>query len=150
MDFDQSFQKLLSNKELVEKNVAAIHDEVFEHTDCLACGNCCKSAPPIVTKKDIKRIAKKLEMTPKSFERQYVIDDVDGTKSFHRVPCPFLEEETNICKIYEDRPFACRDYPHTNSQFFKRKNLHRENIQICPAVEEIFIKLENLINQNNL
>ena len=134
----------------MQKNVAAIHEEVFEHTDCLACGNCCKSAPPIVTQKDIKRIAQSINLSPKAFERNYVIEDVDGTKSFHRVPCPFLEDETNICTIYEVRPFACRDYPHTSHQFIQRRHLHEENLKICPAVEEIFVKLEKLINQNKL
>ena len=33
-------------------------------------------------------------------------------------PCAFLEEETNACKIYSERPQACREFPHTD-----RKNM---------------------------
>ena len=25
--------------------------------------------------------------------------------------CPFLDRETNLCRVYEDRPQACREYP---------------------------------------
>lgn len=124
--------------ESLDSFVRKAHDEVFAKTDCLACGNCCKSAPPIVTQKDIKRIAKFLKTTPKQIFRNHVIQDFNGEMSFDSVPCSFLGED-NRCSIYEARPFACRDYPHTDrGGFMKRKRIHLENVKICPAVEEIF------------
>lgn len=128
--------------------VRKTHNEVFAKTDCLACGNCCKSAPPIVTQKDIKRIAKFLGTTPKQVLRNHVIHDFNGEMSFDSVPCGFLGED-NKCSIYEARPFACRDYPHTNSGgFMKRKRLHLENVEICPAVEEIFEIISKKIEED--
>ncbi len=114
-----------------------LDQKVFAKTDCLSCANCCKSAPPIVSKKDIKRIAKFLKTTPKQIERQYVIEDFSGEMSFKSIPCQFLDEQ-NYCTIYEARPSACRDFPHVHSGNFKgRKKLHSTNSLICPAVEEI-------------
>jgi hypothetical protein len=26
--------------------------------------------------------------------------------------CPFLDRDTNLCRIYDDRPEACRKFPH--------------------------------------
>ena len=49
-------------------------------------------------------------------------------------PCPFLGHD-NYCSVYEDRPAACREYPHTN-----RKNMYQileltyKNTLVCPAV----------------
>ena len=42
--------------------VHKIHDRVFDKTDCLACGNCCRTTSPLFTEKDIKRIAKHLKI----------------------------------------------------------------------------------------
>ena len=126
--------------------VRQVDTEVFSKTDCLACGNCCKSAPPIVTKKDIKRIAKYLNITAKQFERRFVIQDINGELSFDRIPCNFLGED-NYCSIYEVRPNACKDFPHIQSgQFNKRKKLHSINSQMCPAASEILNTIEEKIN----
>lgn len=129
-------------KEQVNQTAKKVHDEVFSRTDCLACGNCCKSAPPIVKQSDIKRIARFLNTSPKQFKRKYVIEDFNGELSFDRIPCTFLGED-NVCTIYEVRPDACRDYPHTRSgKFTERLRIHEKNISICPAVEEIITIME--------
>lgn len=126
------------------------HDQVFKRTDCLSCGNCCKSAPPIVTPADIKRIAKFIGSSPKQVLRDFTIQDFNGEMSFDQVPCRFLGKD-NYCSIYEARPEACRDYPHTRSnQFMRRKNLHMKNVEICPAVEEILVIMENKIKEQGL
>jgi len=130
------------SKEKLDKLAKQIDHEVFEKTDCLACGNCCKSAPPIITNQDIKRIARFLKVSPKQVFRQYVIQDFNGEMSFDQVPCNFLGED-NYCSIYEARPNACRDYPHVHSgNFNARRKLHSKNAKICPAVEEILQKIE--------
>lgn len=134
-------------KEQLNELASKIDAEVFAKTDCLECGNCCKSAPPIVTKKDIKRIAKFLKSTPKQIERQYVIKDINGEMSFDRIPCNFLGKD-NYCSIYEARPTACRDFPHINSGNFNgRRKLHSTNSNICPAVSEILDIMEQKLSQ---
>jgi Fe-S-cluster containining protein len=56
-----------------------------------------------------------------------------------------LTEEDNTCQIYDHRPKACKEYPHTN-----RKNmmgilqLTAKNVLICPAVGQIMEKLEQV------
>ena len=55
-----------------------------------------------------------------------------------QTPCAFLDDE-NRCFIYEARPAACREYPHTNRKnVVKVLDLTLENSQICPAVFEIY------------
>jgi hypothetical protein len=47
---------------------------------------------------------------------------------------PFLSGD-NRCTIYEVRPAACREYPHTDKEgFTSRTMLHANNAKECPAV----------------
>ena len=143
--FDQLRSK---SKKDIDELAKTTHQEVFKRTDCLSCGNCCKSAPPIVTKFDIKRIASFLGESPRTILRKHVIQDIDGELSFHTVPCSFLGAD-NYCSIYEARPEACRDYPHTDSgQFTARRKLHSLNQAICPAVDEILTIMEQKIKED--
>lgn len=125
----------------VYQAISAIHEEVFAETDCLTCANCCKTSPPIVTRKDAKRIAKSLGIPPKTFIRHYLIEDYDGSLMMNGVPCTFLQGD-NTCKIYEVRPEACRRYPHTDElQFKNRPKLNALNTVVCPAAESIVRRL---------
>ena len=90
-----------------------MHEEVFECTDCLKCANCCTTTGPLFTDKDISRIAKHLRIKPFAFTQQYLRIDDDRDYVLKSVPCTFLEED-NYCSIYEVRPKACREYPHTD------------------------------------
>jgi len=114
-----------------------IHHEVFEEMDCLQCANCCKSIPPIVSSRDCKRIAQSIGMQKSDFEDQYIIIDEDGDRVINTSPCPFLESD-NKCSIYDVRPTACRQYPHSDEMnFFKHLSLHKRNAKYCPALYEI-------------
>jgi Fe-S-cluster containining protein len=137
------FQKLKKN---TPKNLDIVmqdlHEEVFEHTDCLACANCCKNASPIITEKDIERISRHLRMKEVQFVEKYLFRDNDDFMAFKQTPCPFLDAE-NYCLIYENRPKACADYPHTNRRkFIQIANLTLKNAEICPAVFEMVEKLK--------
>lgn len=120
----------------------AFHDEVFAEFDCLSCANCCKTTSPIFLNTDIERISKHLKLRPANFIKEYLRIDEDGDYVLHRSPCPFLGPD-NCCSIYESRPKACREYPHTN-----RKKMHQlldltyQNTQVCPAVLQIVERLE--------
>lgn len=48
----------------------------------------------------------------------YLRVDEDNDKVFKSMPCPFLGED-NLCSIYDIRPKACREFPHTD----RKKNL---------------------------
>ena len=102
----------------LDKIAQQIHDEVFEEIDCTACANCCKTLGP-----DFK--------------------DEDGDKVFKAMPCPFLGGD-NLCSIYDVRPKACREFPHTD-----RKKIHQinhltiKNTLTCPAAYLFVEKLKD-------
>ena len=114
-----------------------LHDQEFERTDCLKCGNCCKTTGPLFTDKDIERISKYLRLKPKGFINTYLKIDEDNDYVLQNVPCHFLGED-NRCSIYEVRPKACREFPHTNrKKFYQITDLTLRNVAICPAAFSI-------------
>lgn len=141
-----------SNKKLKEKlkktkprnldeQFHQLHEETFEQIDCLDCANCCKTTSPIFIQTDIDRLAKTFRMKSSQFIDEYLHRDADGDYVLNSAPCPFLGND-NKCLVYEDRPKACREYPHTD-----RKNmlgildLSLGNTLVCPAVFKIFYEI---------
>ncbi|MBC7555631.1 MAG: YkgJ family cysteine cluster protein [Chryseobacterium sp.] len=109
------------------------HEEVFKEIDCLSCANCCKTTGPLFTEKDIERVSKYLRLKPKDFEAKFLQMDEDQDKVLQNLPCWFLGED-NKCSIYEIRPKACREYPHTDrKKIYQINNLMLKNTLICPA-----------------
>ena len=114
-----------------------LHDVEFERTDCLQCANCCKTTGPLFTDKDITRIAKHLRMKEQAFITTYLRIDEDQDYVLQEVPCAFLGAD-NYCAIYDVRPKACSEYPHTNrKKFHQLGNLTLKNTHICPATYAI-------------
>ncbi len=133
------------NKENLIKELKDSHQEVFSTLDCRACANCCKTTPPLYTPYDMKRIAKSLGISPSSFKRKYTIQDINGEYVGISVPCTFLNEDQS-CSIYEVRPQACREYPHTDDvQFPSRPAINFQNIKVCPAAYHIIKKVQKKI-----
>lgn len=56
----------------VECLLQELHEEAFEHIDCLTCANCCKTTSPRILQKDVDRLAAALRMKPAAFEAKYV------------------------------------------------------------------------------
>jgi len=120
-----------------------IHDEEFERTDCLTCANCCKTTSPIFTEKDISRISKHLKMKEEKFIDLYLQRDTDDFMVLKTAPCTFLDQD-NSCFIYDVRPKACSEYPHTNrKKFIKITDLTLQNTEVCPAVFNIVETLKS-------
>jgi len=125
-----------------------IHEEEFEKTDCLECGNCCKTTSPMFTYKDIERISKKLKMKVADFVAQYLRIDEDDYHVLQTSPCPFLDLNDNMCFIYDVRPKACAEYPHTNrKKFIQLTNLTIKNTEVCPATYRIVEELKKRLPQ---
>lgn len=128
----------------VDEAFHALHEEVFAEVNCLDCGNCCKSLGPKLNSADIRRISSVLRIKTSEFEGKYLRFDEDDDYVFSKMPCAFLDED-NSCKIYEDRPRACREYPHTD-----RRKMHQvlditlKNLETCPAVFEIVERLKKV------
>jgi hypothetical protein len=99
----------------------------------------------MLTDKDIQRVAKHLRMKEVDFVNKYVREDEDGDQVFESMPCPFLGDD-KYCSIYEHRPKACRDYPHTDRvKQHQLLDLHMKNASVCPAVEQVLKDVNELL-----
>tara|TARA_R110002051_G_scaffold72481_1_gene130994 strand:- start:2107 stop:2601 length:495 start_codon:yes stop_codon:yes gene_type:complete len=123
-----------------------LHTNEFERTDCLKCANCCKTTGPLFTNADVERIAKYFKQKPQQFIQQYLRIDEDNDYVLQQVPCAFLGAD-NYCSIYDVRPKACREFPHTDRKKFQQiSNLTLKNVAICPAAYAIVEEMKKRIN----
>ena len=130
------------NTRQLDKVMHEAHEKAFSCIDCLECANCCTTTGPLFTEKDIERISGKLKMDQVQFIEKYLRKDEDGDMVLQSVPCPFLGED-NYCGIYEFRPKACREYPHTDRvKQHQILDLTFKNAEICPAVQDILTRIE--------
>lgn len=126
----------------LDASMREIHDAVFAKTNCLECANCCKTTGPMFERKDIDRIAKYLRMKPAQFEEKYLQIDEDNDWVLKSLPCSFLATD-NSCDIYDVRPKACREFPHTDrSKIHQIAQQTQKNVAICPAAFEIIEKMK--------
>jgi Fe-S-cluster containining protein len=125
------------NSSEVDKVFQRLHEEAFEKIDCLKCANCCKTTSPIFYQRDIERLAKHFRIRPSEFIEQYLHIDEDNDYVLNSAPCPFLGDD-NYCSVYDSRPTACREYPHTDRKRVQQIfNLTLKNASVCPAVFQI-------------
>lgn len=122
-----------------------LHEEEFSRTDCLNCANCCKTTGPLFTTADVERIAKHLRLKPQKFIDTYLRVDEENDYVLQSVPCTFLDVE-NYCIIYDVRPKACREFPHTDRKKFQQiSNLTLKNVAICPAAFNIVEEMKRRV-----
>ncbi|HRZ96272.1 MAG TPA: YkgJ family cysteine cluster protein, partial [Paludibacter sp.] len=85
--------------------------------------------------------AKVLRLKTVDVIAKYLQIDEDGDMVFQSMPCPFLGDD-NYCAIYESRPKACREYPHTDrKRFYQIYNLSVKNASTCPIVYGVLNEL---------
>ncbi len=129
----------------LDYTMVEIHEAEFKKTDCLACANCCKTTGPLFTSADIERIAKYFRQKPQQFIDNYLRLDEDNDYVLQQVPCTFLGSD-NYCSIYNVRPKACREFPHTDrNKFYQISNLTLKNVAICPAAYNIVEEMKRQI-----
>lgn len=136
---NQKFMSNLKRKKSValDESFHTIHESEFKKMDCLTCANCCKTTSPIFRDADIRRISKYLKIKESKLISDLLKMDEDGDYVLKTSPCFFLNTD-NTCSIYESRPLACKEYPHTD-----RKNMYQiidltlKNTLICPVVSRI-------------
>lgn len=137
--FDKLRKKKPKNLDTI---VHELHNEVFQEIDCLDCANCCKSISPTLYNKDVERLAKYFKTRPSQFVEEYLYVDDEGDYVFQKTPCPFLMPD-NYCMVYESRPKACREYPHTDrKRFYQILNLTLTNTEVCPAAFDVVERLK--------
>ena len=119
------------------------HEAEFKKMDCLSCANCCKTTSPIFRDADIRRISKHLRIKEGKFISDYLKMDEEQDYVLKSSPCSFLDND-NSCSIYDVRPLACREYPHTDRKnMFQVLEITAENSLICPAVARIVLAITN-------
>ncbi|MEP2280923.1 YkgJ family cysteine cluster protein [Maribacter sp.] len=122
-----------------------LHEAEFERTDCLSCANCCKTTGPLFTNADVERISKSFRMKPQKFIETYLRVDEENDYVLQQTPCTFLGTD-NYCSIYDVRPKACREFPHTDRKKFQQiSNLTLKNVAICPAAFNIVEEMKKLM-----
>jgi Fe-S-cluster containining protein len=140
--FDKLKKKTPKNLDYIMQD---LHEQEFKRTDCLECANCCKTTGPLFTDKDIERISKHFKLKPQQFISQYLRMDEENDYVLQNVPCSFLGAD-NYCSIYEVRPKACSEFPHTDRKKFQQiSNLTLKNVAICPAAYNIVEEMKKLI-----
>ncbi|MBF0693947.1 MAG: YkgJ family cysteine cluster protein [Flavobacterium sp.] len=140
--FDKLKKKAPGNLDYVMQE---LHDAEFQKTDCLTCANCCKTTGPLFTSADIERLAKYFRMKPQQFISTYLRIDEDNDYVLQSVPCTFLDSD-NTCRIYDVRPKACREFPHTDRKKFQQiSEITLKNIPVCPATYRIVENMKKKI-----
>lgn len=141
------FKKIGKNKKKeLDKIALAAHEKAFNNFDCLSCANCCKTTGPLFTKSDIDKLAKLFRIKSSEFISTYLRIDEDNDYVLRTTPCTFLMDD-NKCFVYDHRPKACREFPHTNRKnFYQIRELTIKNTLICPiaynVVEDCKINLK--------
>lgn len=127
----------------LDKLMVELHEAEFAVTDCLQCANCCKTTGPLFTDRDIERLSSHFRMRPSTFIETYLRLDEDNDYVLQSLPCPFLGND-NYCSVYDVRPKACREFPHTNRRKFQQiSSLTLKNVAICPAAFNIVEALKD-------
>lgn len=136
-------EQLRQSKMDVDSDFHDEHKAVFKELDCLECANCCKTTSPIFLQEDIGRISSYLKIKVGDFILKYLEMDEDGDFVLQKTPCAFLAED-NKCKVYDVRPKACSEYPHTNRKnMIEILDITLENTVVCPAVNEIVKRMRS-------
>ena len=136
-DFKAYHKKNLKLLKKMDCEIHDLHNTYTDKIDCLQCANCCKTLGPLITDADIQRMSKVLRLSPSEVVASYLRIDEDGDYVFKEMPCPFLMAD-NYCIIYENRPKACREYPHTDrKKFYQVFNLSIKNAYTCPIAYEV-------------
>lgn len=127
----------------IDPIVQQLHDKITDEIDCTKCGNCCNSLHPSVTKPEISRLAKALNMSDKTFEKQHLeTDEFDQKKYMSDTPCLFLKDKK--CSIYTERPEDCRGFPFTDKPEFTRRTITMlYYYEICPIVYNLMEALKH-------
>lgn len=133
------FRRYLSARHHDERPFQILASEVQTHVDCTTCANCCRHSVVSVSKPDIERIARHLDVSSEAVIHDYTVPDADAPAL--RVlrssveGCVFLAG--NRCMIYEARPKTCRDFPHVAvgaHSLGSRASSHGRWAALCPIV----------------
>lgn len=152
-DEDRNFRflrslKMVSDPDRIDDLARDLHQDAFGKIDCTRCAKCCKTMQPGLTDEDIGRIAGHLGLTREAFVAAYLeADPEEGGYRMKAMFCPLLGQDGR-CTVYEVRPQACREFPHTDKEgFIWRTYGHAANTLSCPAVYFIVKRLRQRLRR---
>ena len=130
-----------------------LHDAEFQKDRLLRYVEIVVKLPaPIFTDTDTARISKHLKMKVVDFQNKYLERDTDDFMVLKTAPCSFFDTSDNTCLIYNVRPKACAEYPHTNRKKFiqyyrfnDRKHSHLSS-RVFNIVEALKVKIPYTYN----
>jgi len=122
----------------IDDLVKALSRKYFALIDCKECANCCRTMHVEINKSELHVIAGTLGQSIEAFQKQSM------SEGSVNPPCPMLQGK--LCSIYENRPHACRSFPHLEQPEFTSRLIGViANVAICPiafnAFEELKTKL---------
>lgn len=122
--------------------VSRLHKDISGQIDCTTCGNCCVKLKPDVTDSEIEKLSVIDSVSPEDFRANFIEqNDFEKTLCLKDTPCKYLSDKK--CRIYSDRPEACKSYPHTHLSDFNFRTLGAiENTAVCPIVFNLFEQLK--------
>ncbi len=135
---NMKFWNFLKSDKLDNEIFKKIAKEITEKINCAECANCCKKLKIILNYMDIEKISKHLNVSEKEFISKFLTKNEENEFELKDAPCIFLEN--NKCRIYDIRPYACKEYPNLDKDVSDRCHQFFNNATLCPIV---FNVLEN-------
>ena len=143
----RTFLKRYGDEEEVDRQFLRLHEELFADYDCSKCRNCCKMYRGCIPKKDIKKDAAHLGISPEQFVDFFLEEDPGGDYQTKHMPCDFLQEDGG-CRLGDCKPESCKKYPYTEQpeRLWSMLSLI-EAAGVCPVVYEMFERLKKEYKQ---
>ena len=93
--------------------------ELKDTSPCEMCGRCCHQPFITVRDQEVDRVAAAAGVDLYTFATEYLYREDDRWLFTKTNPCAFLRDDKK-CKIWEDRPEICDDFPYMVSMFMGR------------------------------
>lgn len=109
------FRRYLHKHHRPEQEFGEVAAGVEQQIDCTQCANCCREMDVEVSAAEVTAIAAHLGMRVEDALRLYTTFDPhaqERTLAKKDGACVFLDGK--LCIVYEARPRACREFPHTH------------------------------------
>lgn len=138
------YLKIHADPEELDRQFKELHDKYFSEYDCSKCRNCCTKYCGTIPSEDIPKDAESLGMTTEEFIGNY-LKEPPNSEGYNtkNCPCDFLVD--NDCILGDNRPDACKEFPHTDKEDRMGSLLSIiGNTSICPVVYEIMEELKKM------
>jgi len=119
--------------------------EIWSEIDCTECANCCRTTLTRIVPDEFAPLARALGLSVENLKTQVLRmeDDVGEMGEAGWVlpfPCPLLDG--NLCRVYDERPQQCRDYPNLHTDFRSHSISRFTNAETCPIAFNVIEALK--------